>query len=463
MQELPTNGACIVPKMRRSLFWKRQRQMDSAFTQNFDDPSGWSARHIVQMISSGDIATAEVLQACLGRIARLESTTQAWVHIDADGAAAAARAVAPGPLRGVPVAVKDVIDVVGMPTGMGSPIYRDYRPLADAACIAALRAAGAIILGKTVTAEFAGITPGPTIHPAAPAHTPGGSSSGSAAAVAAGMVPVALGTQTGGSVIRPAAFCGIVGFKPSFGLINRAGLKFAAESFDTIGLMARDVDDVALVWSVLGGGSPALVPLAQPPRLAIFRTHRWDRAEPETVAQFESVAGRLQASGARIEELTVPDGFDALSEARAVINNYERARALAWEWQQHRDLISPRLQRVISDGFSRSFESYCEAQRLAERWRCWLDDTLTRFDAIMTPATNGPAPEGLESTGDPAFQEIWTVLHTPTITLPLARAANGLPLGVQFVGARRADDHLLEVASWVGDAARLPPSGPTKD
>jgi Asp-tRNA(Asn)/Glu-tRNA(Gln) amidotransferase A subunit family amidase len=335
---------------------------------------------------------------------------------------------------------------------MGSSIYDGYRPRADAACVATLRAAGAVILGKTVTAEFAGVSPGLTTNPLDATRTPGGSSSGSAAAVAAGMVPVALGTQTGGSILRPASFCGIVGFKPSFGTVNRAGLKLAAERLDTIGLMARDMDDIALFWSALvGRGFAPLAPRETPPRLALFRSHHWHRATADSVAAVEGTSWRLQAAGAVIEELALPDGFAELSKARIVINGYERARALAWEWAYHRDQISPMLSRTLQQGWSFSSEDYLAAIRVAEHWRAWFTEVMERgrYDGVITAAVNGEAPQGLASTGDASFQEIWTILHVPTITLPLSAGGAGLPVGVQFVGRSLADEALLSLSKWV--------------
>ncbi len=250
-------------------------------------PASLTASQAAALIAAGQLSSVELVQSCLDRIALRESTLHAWSYLDPEQAIHQARArdaASPaGPLHGIPIAVKDVIDVSGMPTGMGSSIYDGYRPRADAACVAVLRAAGAVILGKTVTAEFAGVSPGATTHPLAPAHTPGGSSSGSAAAVADGMVPVAFGTQTGGSIVRPASFCGIMGFKPSYGTVNRAGLKLAAESLDTIGLMARDIDDVALFWRALVGRERgSLLSRDTPPRLLLFRSHHWSRASADT-------------------------------------------------------------------------------------------------------------------------------------------------------------------------------------
>lgn len=419
----------------------------------------FSAAEAARRIAAGEITAEALARACLARIAEREARVHAWAHLDPEQALDEARARdatrPPGPLHGVPIAVKDVIETCDSPCGMGSPIYEGYRPAADAACVATVRAAGAVILGKTVTAEFAGVTPGPTTNPLAPSRTPGGSSSGSAAAVADRMVPVAFGTQTGGSILRPASYCGVIGFKPSFGTINRAGLKLAAESLDTIGLIAREIEDIALTWGVLVGRPPGPVtPPASPPRLAIFRTHHWKRAEPESVAAVEETARCLRGRGARVTEIAVPEGFAALSAARAVINNYERARALAWEWAHHRDSLSPRLAEVLADGWATPYDSYIGALRQVDVWRGWLDIAMADHDALLTPAVNGEAPEGLGSTGDTSFQEVWTVLHAPTISLPLHRGPAGMPVGVQLVGRRLQDEVLLRTAGWVWDAQK---------
>jgi Asp-tRNA(Asn)/Glu-tRNA(Gln) amidotransferase A subunit family amidase len=426
-------------------------------------PASLTASQAAALIATGQLSSVELVQSCLDRIAQRESTLRAWSYLDPDQAIQQARArdaaTPVGPLHGIPIAVKDVIDASGMPTGVGSPIYDGYRPHADAACVAALRAAGAVILGKTVTAEFAGVSPGATTHPLAPDHTPGGSSSGSAVAVADCMVPVAFGTQTGGSILRPAAFCGIVGFKPSFGTISRAGLKMAAESLDTIGLMARDIDDIDMSWSALVGREQGpLPPRDTSPRLLLFRDHRWGRATPDTAAALESTARDLQARGAIIEELPVPDGFAELSEARAIINGYERARALAWEWNHHADRISPAMSRIVADGRSVSYEHYIGAIHVAERWRSWFAGASDGCDGVLAPAVNGEAPKGLGSTGDASFQEIWTLLGVPSITLPLSTGRSGLPVGVQFVGRHLADATLLRLAKWVMRGSTVAPT-----
>lgn len=421
-----------------------------------------SATRAAALIASGELSSEALVRACLDRIAQREPAVHAWSYVDPDMAIREARArdaMPPiGPLHGVPVAVKDVIDVAGMPTGMGSAIYRDHRPFSDAACVATLRAAGAVILGKTVTAEFAGVAPGPTRHPLAPEHTPGGSSSGSAAALADHMVPIALGTQTGGSVLRPAAFCGVVGFKPSFGTISRTGLKMAAESFDTIGVMARDVEDAALTWAALVGSTcPLPAPSGAAPRLLSFRGHYWDQASADAVSALEGAIESLRARGWTIDELPTPTGFSELGHARVVINGYERARSLAWERQHHADSISPAMVRVIEAGWSVPYAQYIEALQTAERWRSWFAGVLDRHDGVVTPSANGEAPKGLASTGAATFQEVWTLLRVPAVTLPLGTGLLGLPVGVQFVGRPYGDAALLALAGRVMQGSVVAP------
>ncbi|HXP30404.1 MAG TPA: amidase [Stellaceae bacterium] len=419
-----------------------------------DRPSALTASAIVRMTSSGALTAEAEVRDCLARIAERETTVRAWAALDPElalrEAQALDRAAAKGPLQGVPVGVKDIIDTADLPTEMGSSIYRGHRPAADAACVALLRAAGAVILGKTVTAEFAGMTPGPTTNPHDPAHTPGGSSSGSGAAVADGMVPVALGTQTGGSVLRPASYCGIVGFKPSFGLLNRAGVKPAAESLDTMGVLARSVDDIALIAGALAGwpASPTSESAA-PPRIGLCRTYLWPTALPETVAAVEQAAQRLAAVGASLREVALPPSFAGLTEAREVINCWERARAMAFEWRHHRDRISARLGAAIERGFAMDFATYLAALRLAENYRAQLEPVFAGFDVLLAPCVAGEAPAGLDSTGDHRFQGLWTLLHVPTMSLPTHRGPKGLPVGIQLVAPRYADQRLIAASHWI--------------
>lgn len=422
------------------------------------EPSGplneISAGEAARLISAGRITSEELVRACLDRIASREPQVKAWSWIDPDYAIAQARARDRqpwrGPLHGVPIAVKDVIDTADMPTQMGSEIFTGYRPLADAACVALVRKAGAVILGKTVTCELAGIAPRETMHPLDPARTPGGSSSGSGAAVADHMVPVAFGTQTGGSVLRPAAFCGVVGYKPTYNTINRAGMKFAAEGVDTIGLIARTVDDMALVTDACIDRPPvALSSLKKPPRIGLCRTYLWEsKASPETKAAVESTAKRLKAAGATVTEFELTDEFTRLTEIREVVNNYERACGLAWEWAHHREKLSPQMTRTVELGLAAPHSTYVEATRLSERCRGRLDQLMGKVDVLLAPAVNGEAPVGLHYAGDPAFQSLWTLLHVPTITLPLAKGPNDLPVGVQLIAKRWDDRVLLETAKW---------------
>src|SRR5581483_2949658 len=310
----------------------------------------------------------------LDRIAAREPTVKAWATIDPDHALAQARALDKGPrrgaLHGVPIGVKDIIDTFDLPTEMGSPIYKGHRTFSDAACVSLVRSSGAVILGKTVTAEFAGMFPGPTTNPHDPSHTPGGSSSGSGAAVADFHVPVGFGTQTGGSVLRPAAYCGVVGYKPTFNLVNRAGIKFAAETLDTIGLIARTVDDVELVTSVLVNKPPVLRRLDSPPRLGLCRTPLWDTAQPETKQAVEDAASRLAAAGAAVREVVLPEEFSKLFHAsRETINNYERAKSMAADWASHRERISKVLGDRVKLGMAMKHEDYVAALRLGEHCR----------------------------------------------------------------------------------------------
>ncbi len=415
-------------------------------------PAG--AAETARAIAEGRTTSEEAVASCLARIAEREATVRAWAWLDPDHALAEARArdaARPlGPLHGVPVGVKDIFDTADMPTQMGSPIYRGHRPAADAAAVAILRAAGAVILGKTVTAEFAGTHPGPTTNPHDAARTPGGSSQGSAAGVADFMVPVALGTQTGGSVLRPSSFCGIVGFKPSFGTFNRAGIKFAAESLDTIGLHARALEDVALVADVLTGREPGgIAALARPPRIGLCRTPLWHLAEPETVAAIDGAAAAVRAAGAAVDEVRLPAAFDALADARRAINDHERARAMAHEWRTDRDRLSPALRKTVEAGLAVPHAEYRAALARTRDCRHLLDWLFDDWDALLAPAVNGEAPPGLGHAGDPAFQALWTMLHVPAITLPTHRGPNAMPVGIQLVARRGEDDLLLSVAEWV--------------
>ena len=415
-----------------------------------------SASEAARLIAGGRITSEALVRDCLARIGAREANVHAWAFIDPEHALREARerdrSPARGPLHGVPIGVKDIIDTADMPTEMGSPIYAGFRPPADAACVALVRAAGAVILGKTITAEFAGTTPRETRNPHDLSRTPGGSSSGSAAAVADFMVPAAFGTQTGGSVLRPASFCGIVGYKPTFGRFNRAGVKMAAESLDTIGLLARTIDDVELMDCVLVG-RPASRPrgLDSPPRIGVCRTHLWQTAQAETIEAIEHSATRLAAAGARVSEITLLEEFAGLTRARELINNYERARAMGYEWHNHRDLISERLQGTIRQGWETPYEDYVAALELAARCRALMDGVFGTVDLLLAACVPGEAPLGLESTGSPRFQELWTLLHVPALALPTHRGPRGLPVGIQLVAPMYGETQLFEAARWIWD------------
>jgi amidase len=417
-----------------------------------------SAIEAARRIAAGDLTSEALVRTCLDRIAEREPVLKAWAHIDPDQALAQARArdrePSHGPLHGVPIGVKDVLDTADMPTAMGSPIYAGNRPRADASCVALARKAGAVILGKTATCELAGMAPAATTHPLDPTRTPGGSSSGSAAAVADHMVPLAFGTQTGGSVIRPAAYCGLVGYKPTYSTFDVQGMKFAARSLDTIGLIARTIGDVALLTDALLRRKPEEVKaLRRPPRIGLTRTDMWGtKAGPETKAAVELVARRAEAAGARVVDISLLGDLEGLARLRETINNVERAEACAWDYETHKDLLSPQMQRTIELGRAISHATYVDALRRAESCRAAIERCFDDLDILLAPSANGEAPVGLQYTGDPSFQGMWTLLQVPTITLPLAKGPSGLPVGVQLIGPRWEDRRLLAAAQWLTEA-----------
>ena len=422
---------------------------------NSPHPLALGVREAAQEIAAKRLGVVEYVEAWLERIAAREAEVGAWQQFDRDLVMAAARRAANeptrGPLHGIPLAVKDVIDTFDLPTGYGSPIYASHRPVADAACVALARAAGAIVLGKTVTTEFAYFTPGKTTNPHNKAHTPGGSSSGSAAAIGAGMAPLAFGTQTAGSILRPASYCGVVGYKPSFGLVPRAGVKALADSLDTVGVMARSVEDAAFFIGVLTdrrtlrdiADSAAL-----PPRLGFCRTAMWDEAEPATVAALDRARAALLDAGARIDDVPVPDEQRGLVAAQDTIMSYEMTRLLADERIRHPDLISPRLAQLFDHGMTIGAETYDAATAEARTARLRLDAFFGDCAAIVVPAAPGEAPEGHAYTGNPVFNRTWTLLGTPAVTIPAGRGPNGLPVGIQLVGRIGDDARLMECARF---------------
>ena len=421
-----------------------------------------SATEIAAKIAAREITCEAATRDCVERIAAREPIVKAWVNFNPELALAQAHALdrepRRGPLHGVPIGVKDVIDTFDMPTEMGSPIYRGYRPTADAACVALLRRAGAVILGKTATCELAGMAPAATTNPHNAAHTPGGSSSGSAAAVADFMVPAALGTQTGGSVLRPSSFCGVFGYKPTYNTFNKAGLKPAAESIDTIGWIGRSIEDIALLTAVLRMDEPQpLRSMSAAPRIGLCRTELWDSAQGETKSAVENAATALSKAGAVVRDVDLPGEFAGLPAlARGTINHFERAACMAFEWDNHRAALSPQMRRYIESGLKTSRADYVAAWRRIEQCRALLAGVFEGLDVLLAPCVPGEAPKGLASTGDPSMQAMWTALHTPTLTLPTHRGPNNLPVGIQLIAQRYEDDRLFGCAHWVWNKIAAP-------
>ncbi len=411
----------------------------------------------VQAIRAGRLAPEDYAAALHARARQLDPVLRAFTVLAEPGAPA------DGPLGGIPVAVKDIVATRGLPTANGSPIYADNVPEADAWVVARLRDLGASILGKTVTTEFAWRHPGPTHNPWRLGHTPGGSSSGSAAAVAVGLAPLALGSQTFGSVIRPAAFCGVVGLKPSYGAIPRTGVHPLAQSLDHVGLFTRSVADAAFALALLAGASEAdphgqplppfridpergVEPLATP-RLARVRIGPWDRAEPAALACLDAAAERFRAAGARVEDLSLPAPFAGAAEAARTILACEASDIYAPLVASHPDKVSAPLRDLVQEGADIPAVRYIAARTLQAELRAGFGAALAGFDALLTLPAPGPAPEGLAYTGDPSFCVPLTYLGVPCITLP-AGDAEGLPLGIQLVAPYRNDLRLLRIARW---------------
>jgi Asp-tRNA(Asn)/Glu-tRNA(Gln) amidotransferase A subunit family amidase len=415
-----------------------------------------TATEIVQAIGSGRASAEAVARACLERIADREPHVQAWQFLDRELVLNQARVLdrsgARGALHGVPVGFKDIIDTADMPTEYGSPIYEGHRPAADAACVALTRRAGGLVMGKTVTTEFANVYPGKTRNPFDPQRTPGGSSSGSGAAVGDFMVPLAVGTQTTGSTIRPAAFCGCVGYRPTWGDLRMTGVKEAAGSLDTLGLLARSVEDIALYRDVLLGATPEPLPEAsgQTWRIGFCRTHVWEKCEPATKQGLEELAARLARLRAKVSEVTLPPDYTRIPDAHLAISSFEFSRNFAWEIDRHWERLSEMLRNGrIAHGLACSFERYLEARTFAERCRATLEAVFTDYDALLVPAVLGEPPIGLASTGSAAPCTLWTTLHVPAITLPLMKGPSGLPVGAQFVARRNDDRRLMSLCRWV--------------
>jgi Asp-tRNA(Asn)/Glu-tRNA(Gln) amidotransferase A subunit family amidase len=413
-----------------------------------------SALDLARRIDRGDLTPAAVVRMCADAIAAREAEVGAFTEFDLDAAEQQAMTTAAKlvslPLRGLPIGIKDIIDTVDFPTTYGSPIYAGHCPVSDAPLVSMVRRAGGIVLGKTVTTPFAYLDPAKTRNPRNIAHTPGGSSSGSAAAVAAGMVPIALGTQTGGSIIRPASFCGVVGFKPSFRLLPTSGIKCFSWSLDTAGVFAASVADAAFAVSAITGrelrveqDSPA------PPRIALVRTHAWDEASEAMRRAIEGAARAAAAKGAQVSEIVLPAIFEDASHAFAAIQGYEAWRAYAFEYDHHRDRLPPRLTDLLNKAATVTSEDYDAGRRVAKRARRTLTELMAEVDVLLTPSSPNAAPAGLEFLGSPSFNRLWTLMGTPCINVPGLADAEGMPLGVQIVGRFARDRTTLATALFV--------------
>jgi Asp-tRNA(Asn)/Glu-tRNA(Gln) amidotransferase A subunit family amidase len=436
-----------------------------------------SACDAAQAIRDGQVSAVDYAEACLARIREAEPTVQAWAFLDTEHVLAQARALDDyrkagnplGPLHGVPVGVKDIIDTCDMPTEDGTVLHAGRTPAADATVVARLRAAGAIIMGKTVTTELATYAPGKTRNPHDSEHTPGGSSSGSAAAVACGMVPLALGTQTNGSVLRPAAYCGTYGFKPTYGLISRHGVLRQSGSLDQIGVFGRAIEDVALVCEQIVGHDPhdpatgapraripfvdiAMQPPPFPPRFAFVKTPMWDQTDPDTREGFDELVAHLAD---RVEEFTLPESARAALDWHRTIMEAEMAASYAAEYERGRDRLSDSLRGQLERGRQISAFEYQNALTRVPQMIGGLHQLFDRYDAILTPSAPGTAPRGLQSTGNPLFCTLWTLAGMPALNMPIMKGANGLPLGVQLVGPRGDDARLLRTARWLAGATDM--------
>ncbi|HEX4409135.1 MAG TPA: amidase [Xanthobacteraceae bacterium] len=405
----------------------------------------------IRGIEANQFTAADYLKDCVARIAEREPAIKAWPHLALDDAAKHARIATKGRLRGLPIGVKDIIDTHDMPTRHGSPIYANSVPPADAACVAMLRAAGAIILGKTATPEFAAVTPGPTTNPHNTAHSPGGSSSGSAAAVADFMVPAALGTQTVGSTIRPASYCGVVGFVPSFQVLPVAGVKTQASSLDHLGVLTRSVEDAAIVAEAIVGneGAFSAPDLTRPPRIGFCPSPHWPQAYDSTRRVMDEAMALLRRAGAIVEDADMPASFSDVLNAHLTILVYEFSRALAFEYFSHRSLLSEKLTGLLDRGFAVPYGDYLSACEIVVARRIEADRHVARYDVLLTPSASGEALLGINTPSDMLFQRFWTALHLPVVSIPGFTGVTGLPVGLQIVGKRGKDAYLLSVCRWI--------------
>ena len=416
------------------------------------------------LLARREITAADLVRACLDRISARDADVQAFIALNADAALAHARQLDAGPVRGLlhglPFGVKDLFDTFDLPTGYGSPIYEGHQPLADAAAVALCREAGAVLLGKTVTTELANMFPGVTRNPHSLDHTPGGSSSGSAAAVADCMLPLALGTQTAGSLIRPAAFCGVVGYKPSHNRVPKAGVKSLSETLDTMGGFGRSVRDVALLGAVLTGdkrlADDSTFANTSAPRVGLCQTPEWSLADEDTQRAWVLAEKTLGAHGEAVE---LPAGLAGLVAIQKQVQAYETARSLSHERLHHAQQLSLPLQALIADGLAISGETHAKNLQAIAGSRQPAANMFRTHDVLLAPSSIGEAPAGLAGTGDPLFCRTWTLLGLPCIHLPFARGKMGLPIGLQLVGAYGDDHRVMAAAHWVHERL-LKESGP---
>jgi Asp-tRNA(Asn)/Glu-tRNA(Gln) amidotransferase A subunit family amidase len=410
-----------------------------------------SVLDLVRRLDAGEIKPHAVVDLCAEAIAAREPEIGAFVALDIEAARKAADdpQLRSAPLRGLPIGVKDIYDTADLPTAYGSPIYKDYRPRADASAVALARRAGGVVLGKTATTEFASLVPAGTRNPRNLAHTPGGSSSGSAAAVAAAMLPIAFGSQTAGSVVRPAAFCGVAGFKPSYRLIPTVGMKCYAWHLDTVGLFAANVADVAYAAAAISE-RPLRVDEKTPaaPRIGLVRTHLWSKASAAMQGAIDQTVRAAEANGATVTELELPEIMQQAFRAQFVIQDFEAFRSLAFEYDNHRDQIGAPLREQLDRAASIAVEDYDAARRTASRARQSLGEFMRDVDVILTPSAPGAAPRGFGFTGDPVFNRLWTLMGTPCVNVP-GLSEGDLPLGVQIVGDFGRDRQTLEAALFV--------------
>jgi Asp-tRNA(Asn)/Glu-tRNA(Gln) amidotransferase A subunit family amidase len=415
-----------------------------------------SALELARRIEAGALSPRAVVELCAEAVATHESEIGAFAALELDAARRLVeqQQLALLPLRGLPVGIKDIFDTADLPTAYGSAIYAGHRPKADAAMVMLIRRAGGLVLGKTVTTEFASLEPAGTRNPRNPAHTPGGSSSGSAAAVAAGMVPLALGSQTGGSVIRPAAFCGVAGFKPSYRLLPTVGMKCFSWSLDTVGLFGASVPDVAFAAATMSGRDLRVDgrPPQAAPVVALVRTPFWQDASAAMQKAVERAARAAERSGARVKDMELPPIFADAVRAHRIVQGYEAIRALAFEYDFHRDRMGPLLRAQLDDAATIDADTYDNARRITRRARRALIDLLPDGEVMLTPSAPGAAPKGLGSTGEPTFNRLWTLLGTPCVNVPGLSDAGGLPLGVQVVARFGRDRFALSAAAWLESA-----------